>query len=281
MSRRGLSLLEMVVAVAIFTVGLLLLYGLIESSGAINREVAVRSETTDLASRVLKEMQDRITMARLPMSVTNYGASPAFAAPAFNDQFIRFQEPVDHDSDGDVEDPNGQVEYGVQIRPGNGVLNGSVSYHWTRTGTIAEATWGRDINGDNDTNDSFAAGEIQLRHYAAPGLTGAEIAGTRVTLGGTGRLRFLWNSSTTTPSGNSRRLDPIFSAPPVDPDGAGPLPAPDFRTPGVGNPLAGMGATDRTVLINLTVMHTPISGPRGPEIHTFTLRTRATSRTNN
>lgn len=271
MLRRAFTLLEMVVVTAIFTVVVLILYGMIEVGGRVNRDVAVEADVTDLASRILKEMQDRMVTARVPyVAVTDYTSSTA----PYNDQFVRFREPVDHDGDGDTTDGNGAAEYGVRVSRTNQLLNGALEFHWVRTATVVESATGLDINRDGDTNDSYAAGQMELRHFNS---AGTEIAGSRVVLGGTGRVRFLWNHSTTSPAPTNRRLDPIFSQPPTTG-----TPPPDFRELGTAPPLVGIVAAPpaQGVLINLTVMHEPIPGPRGPELHVFTLRSRATSRLN-
>ncbi len=140
-SRRGFTLVEIAVALLILSlVGAaiaqivthsLLVYDLGLGHSLLEQE-------TDLFSQ---QLERSLREAR----VISLGTS-----------FLEFQQPVDHDDDGDVIDPSGALELGA-----DGTLAYKTLYNVVVTGTFVEAERSYDLNRDGDMSDSLGLAVIE------------------------------------------------------------------------------------------------------------------------
>lgn len=139
--RRGFTLVEAVVAVLIMSlvaaaVAQIITHSLVVYDLGLGHSL-LEQETTLFSQGLERSMRE----ARL-LSV---GTS-----------FLEFQQPVDHDDDGDVIDLNGTLELGA-----DGTLGYKTLYNVVITSTFVESLRNYDLNGDGDTDDSLGLATIE------------------------------------------------------------------------------------------------------------------------
>lgn len=147
----GLTTLEMAVALFLGSVVISMIGMTLSSAYGVGAEVQISARGNLEVSRVLDTMARRFT------------SSPRIIA--FNDTSLLFQEPVDHDSDGDIVDSNSVVEFGAEDN-----LGWSYEYLWVQTGSFSESTHGVDVNSDGDEGDLFQEGGLVLRVVDSSGV---------------------------------------------------------------------------------------------------------------
>jgi len=169
-ARRGMTLLELIIAVSILAA----LFGAVFA--AINQMMrGMSSEITSSAlnqetSRGLERMMERLRSSKFtpPGGTTPPVADPLPDAGAQNYEYF---VPVDWDNDGDTVDDNLAVDWG-QEGPRGVTLDAVTNLRFVKTATYDEKTQKFDLNRDGDMNDSFDIGHLEEALYSTTKVTG-------------------------------------------------------------------------------------------------------------
>ncbi len=168
---RGVTLIELAVTVAILAVILLAASVFTQSlSSAVSVDEQV-TEVNHYAGRALSDITEALYQAYVPSENPANWVNALYAGT----NSIQFLVPVDYDGDGDVFGTDMAEEWGA-IRPDyspghfldeshlNGTANPTNRFYtviaFVQTGTFSETARAYDLNGDSDTDDTFAVGHL-------------------------------------------------------------------------------------------------------------------------
>ena len=158
-SRRGISLLEMMIAVALLAVLFAAVFAsLHQMSRAMSGEIAstvLNQETV----RGLERMTEKLRPSRIQNLADAGGPN------------LEFFLPVDADQDGDTLDANLKIEWG-QRGPQGVKLNAVSVIRFVKSSTYSEAAQKYDLNRDGDKSDNFDIGRLEEALYPGATLTG-------------------------------------------------------------------------------------------------------------
>lgn len=197
--RRGFSLLEVLVATAIFSLIVLLVGMTFSSTGNMVAIEATRNELERSGQRVLEVMAAELRdSAPVRATLLNGGSG------------IRFEVPVDLDGDGTLLDAAGELEFG--FLQGGAPQQGVIIYRFVQNvrggvpDVLDEAAMNMRLNNDADMTDRFARGYLIRSTQVLPG--GPEVvSGTALTNPFIAQPDGNWGGDLT---GNGMP-DPIFS----------------------------------------------------------------------
>lgn len=263
--RAGFTLVEVsiVVAFAALLVGYVASIAL--TASAVNRDTYIENDLVQLGNRILDEAAESIGGG------ANFTAVSAAAATPF----VRYQHEWDDDLDGIAEttDSDGVLTLGARLSPTRYVATWSSQLVWIDEGIdVRESVARVDLNGDGDTLDTLDCGRLELQFFNAA--TGGTIQNPRQPLS-QGRV-FVLNQFRSSAETGARATDGIDNDLDGAIDGADVGPHDVFLFSRVGFPGTLPAVTDRTVQLNLNLVHLPTpragGGNGGPVADIRTLR---------
>ncbi len=166
-NNKGVGLIEVGIAMVIFLILIGMLYGAISSN---------RVTVNEAQDRIKLQQELRKTLDRLEKEL-KASRSSLITIPGTNDS-VTFQEPVDWDSDGDVVDASGAVEWGAE-----GNLNWNMRYLLSGTQVLRRVF---DAAGVQQGTDTVIANDINLfqitRQAVQPNRISINMTAQRTTL---------------------------------------------------------------------------------------------------
>ncbi|MGH8191292.1 MAG: PulJ/GspJ family protein [Rhodanobacteraceae bacterium] len=158
--KRGLTLIELMIAVAILAVLFALVYdSLVHLSTGMSGEIA-SSVLNQQTERGLDRMMQTLRSAKFQNLADTGG------------QQLEFYVPVDPDQDGDSLDSKLNIEWGQSGSPTGDKLNAVMAIRFVKTSTYSEASHNYDLNRDGNKTESFDIGHLEQDYYSGATVTG-------------------------------------------------------------------------------------------------------------